>query len=99
MYKSKNKDHGDISFDENGVYVLSLNTMKGLEFDAVLIPRCECIRANDDAAVNKNIFYVATTRASKALACFYFGEASSSKYVDVFGPIKGHENLISREGL
>lgn len=99
MYKTMSKDYGTINFDEDGVYVLSLNTMKGLEFDVVLIPRCECIRTNDDASVNKNMFYVATTRASEVLACFYFGETSSNKYVDVFGPIKGHENLIDRKGL
>ena len=99
MYKSMSRDYGEINFDKKGVYVLSLNTMKGLEFDVVLIPRCECIKATDDARVNKNMFYVATTRASEVLACFYFGETSSNKYVDVFGPIKGHENLIDRKGL
>lgn len=97
MYKPKTKEFGTIEFDEPGVYVLTFNTMKGLEFDAVLIPRCECIKTNDDSRVDKNMFYVATTRASKELFCFYFDKTTSSRYIDVFGPIKGHESLLSWE--
>lgn len=48
MYKTMSRDFGTIDFDEDGVYVLSFNTMKGLEFEGVLIPRCECIKSNED---------------------------------------------------
>lgn len=99
MYKAMNRDFRTIDFDEDGVYVLSFNTMKGLEFEGVLIPRCECIRSNENAALDRNTFYVATTRASKELACFYFEKRSSIKYIDVFGPLKGHEDVLTERGL
>lgn len=99
MYKAMNRDFRTIDFDEDGVYVLSFNTMKGLEFDWVLIPRCECIKSNDNATLDRNTFYVATTRAKEQLVCFYFDERSSSKYIDVFGPISGHKNVLAWKGL
>ena len=89
--------NAEINFDKPGVYVLTFNTMKGLEFDAVLIPKCEGITTKDDPRVDNNMFYVATTRASKELFCFYFNKTTSSGNIDVFGPIKGHENLLSWE--
>ena len=73
--------------------------MKGLEFEGVLIPRCECIKSNEDTVLDRNTFYVATTRASKELACFYFDKRSSIKYIDVFGPLKGHEDVLTERGL
>lgn len=99
MYKAKNREFSSIDFEERGVYLLSFNTMKGLEFDGVLIPRCECIKSNDNAILDRNTFYVAATRAREELACFYFDERSSSKYIDVFGPISGHKNVLAWKGL
>ena len=97
MYKSQSKDYGTIDFDEPGVYVLTFNTMKGLEFDAVLLPRCECINKNDSDKLDRNMFYVAVTRASEKLFCFYFDQVSYGKYIDVFTPIRGNESLLKWE--
>ncbi|WP_022778294.1 DNA/RNA helicase domain-containing protein [Butyrivibrio sp. AE3009] len=97
MFKAKSKDHNTIDFDEPGVYILSYNTMKGLEFDAVLLPRPECINSSGDSKVDNNILYVATTRASQKLYGFYFKEHASAKFIDFFSRIDGHRDLLSWE--
>ena len=57
----------------NGVIVLPLELVKGLEFDAVLIYDCNAKNyPEDDGNVKK--LYVATTRALHELAVLYTGE-------------------------
>ena len=97
MYKSGSKEHKYIDFDEPGVYVLSYNTMKGLEFDAVLLPRPECINSTGDSKVDNNLLYVATTRASQKLCGFYIREKASDKFIDFFGKIAKNRDLLSWE--
>lgn len=97
LYKSSSRDYSTIDFDNPGIYVLTFNTMKGLEFDAVLIPRCECIDTKNNDQIDRNMFYVAITRASEKVYCFYFNPYSSSKYIDVFKPIKGNEEILNWE--
>lgn len=95
MFKGKGQggEYRNLDFDEEGVYVLTYNTMKGLEFDAVLIPTCENINSSDDDKVDNNLLYVAMTRASERLYCFYIRERGSSRYIDFFGKIKKHTDL------
>lgn len=87
----------DIDFDDPGVYVLTYGTMKGLEFDAVLIPTCENINSSNDYAMDNNLLYVAMTRASEKLYCFYIRDYGSGKYIDFFGRIQGHKDLLNWE--
>ena len=97
MYKSGAKDFRDLDFDEPGVYVLSYNTMKGLEFDAVLLPTPECINTSGDSKVDNNLLYVAATRASEKLYGFYIREHASAKFINFFDKISKHKNLLSWE--
>ena len=46
-------------------------TMKGLEFDIVLIPRIDQISTSNNQIIDNNGLYVATTRANEELYCFY----------------------------
>ena len=61
-----------IDFDVDGVKILSYGTMKGLEFDMVLLPRIEKIKSTDDVYTDYNRLYVAVTRARSELYMFYF---------------------------
>lgn len=97
MYKTGSKEHMELDFDEPGVYVLSYATMKGLEFDAVLIPTPENVRTTGDDKVDNNILYVAATRASNKLYGFYIREYGSEKFIDFFGKIQNSKNLLSWE--
>lgn len=97
MYKTGNKDFRNLDFDEPGVYVISYATMKGLEFDAVLIPTPECINSSGDGKVDNNLLYVAATRASQKLYGFYIREHASAKYIDFFGKIATSKHLLSWE--
>ena len=99
MFKGRGQggEFRDLDFDEEGVYVLTYNTMKGLEFDAVLIPTCENINTSKDDKVDNNLLYVAMTRASERLYCFYIRQHGSSRYIDFFGKIKNHTDLLNWE--
>lgn len=97
MYKTGNGDFRELDFDEPGVYVLSYGTMKGLEFDAVLIPTPENVLSTGDDRVDNNLLYVAATRASRKLYGFYIRERGSAKFIDFFGKIKNSKNLLSWE--
>ena len=101
VYMYDNRGHGgqfrNIDFDDEGVFVLTYNTMKGLEFDAVLIPTCENINSNNDEQINNNLLYVAMTRASEKLYCFYIRDHSSAKFIDFFDKIKDHKDLLNWE--
>ncbi len=99
MYKTgaKSKEFHDLDFDEPGVYVLSYATMKGLEFDAVLIPTPENVLSRGDDKVDNNLLYVAMTRASSKLYGFYIRESGSSRFIDFFGKIKNSKDLLSWE--
>ena len=84
---------------KKGVFVLTFNCIKGLEFDAVIIPRCESIAKSRDEEerISNNKFYVAMTRASEAVLCFYFSMNSKGQKIDVFGPLEGHEDVVDWE--
>lgn len=97
MYKSGVREFNDLDFDEPGVYVLSYATMKGLEFDAVLLPTPENVLSSGDDKVDNNLLYVAATRASQKLYGFYIRERGSSKFIDFFGKISKSKNLLSWE--
>lgn len=97
MYKAGNKDFRELDFDEPGVYVLSYATMKGLEFDAVLLPTPENVLSTGDDKVDNNLLYVAATRASNKLYGFYIRKSGSAKFIDFFGKIQRNKNLLSWE--
>ena len=94
LYNPKNKNFRDLNFSKSGIYIMPYNLVKGLEFDVVINTRCEQIkRAYGGKA--ENLFYVACTRAKKALYCMYFAETTmGDSYVDVFGPLSKNRDLV-----
>lgn len=99
MYKAKgkkagNKEQKSRDFNRPGVYVMTYHTVKGLEFDAVLIPTCEKINKTKDSKHDDNLLYMAFTRVKKQLYLFYIKEESGPRYIDFFGKIDAHRDLL-----
>ena len=64
----------DVGIDLKGVFVIPVYMSKGLEFDAVLI--CDADREHFNSQDDKNLLYIACTRALHRLNLFYTGEIS-----------------------
>ncbi len=60
--------------DLSGVFILPIYMAKGLEFDAVLI--CDVDKDHFNSEADKNLLYIASTRALHRLNLFYSGEIS-----------------------
>ena len=94
MYKSLTRER-ELDFNKPGVKVLSFGTMKGLEFDLVIITRFEKINATGDKATDLNRAYVAITRACNELYIMYFGkECVPPKWADVMSPLLENDDLV-----
>jgi DNA helicase-2/ATP-dependent DNA helicase PcrA len=73
-------DHGA----QGGVHLLTLHRAKGLEFDAVFLPRVEekelpckpALRSSEQLAEERRLLYVGITRARKYLALTWAGKPS-----------------------
>lgn len=65
---------GDSVEDLNGTFIIPVCMSKGLEFDAVLI--CNANKKHFNTEDDKNLLYIACTRALHRLNLFYFGEIS-----------------------
>ena len=87
MYKTRSR-YNTISFDQEGIYVLSYNTMKGLEFDEVIMPRFDKVDSSCDADTDTNLIYVAISRASHYFYGIYQGMDHHDGYIDVMRPFR-----------
>src|SRR6478736_2754358 len=74
---------GSTGADRRGVHLLTLHGAKGLEFEAVFIPRVEekelpirQAKKPDEIAEERRLFYVGLTRAKRYLALTWSGKAS-----------------------
>ncbi len=65
---------GDGNADLNGTFVIPLTMSKGLEFDAVLI--CDADYQHYSTKEDKNLLYIACSRALHRLNLFYAGKVS-----------------------
>ena len=92
MFKAMAVD--EIDFDSTGVKIVSYGTMKGLEFDIVLLPRFEKVRSTDDSVADNNRIYVALSRPLRELYIFYFDDYISDKWIDTFGPINKNRSMF-----
>lgn len=64
----------DVEIDLNGVFIIPVYMSKGLEFDAVLI--CDVNKTHFNSEDDKNLLYIACTRALHRLNLFYTGDIS-----------------------
>ena len=60
-----------IDFTQKGVKLVSFGTMKGLEFDIVIIPNVDLIKKRKSKTKDHNLMYVAMTRAKEELFILY----------------------------
>lgn len=58
----------------NGVSITSVRMAKGLEFDEVIVPDAD--NRNYDSDYDRNLLYIACTRAMHKLTLFYTGSPS-----------------------
>jgi DNA helicase-2/ATP-dependent DNA helicase PcrA len=66
--------NSNTEIDLKGVFIIPVYMAKGLEFDAVLI--CDVDREHFHSEDDKNLLYIACTRALHRLNLFYSGEIS-----------------------
>ncbi len=64
----------DVEMELKGVFAIPVYLSKGLEFDAVLI--CDADQEHYDSEDDKNLLYIACTRALHRLNLFYTGDIS-----------------------
>lgn len=67
----KSGAHDDLDFTVPGAKILSYGTMKGLEFDIVILPYFDRVRSTGDQYKDRNRLYVAFTRAKEKLFLLY----------------------------
>lgn len=83
-----------IDFDQPGVKIVSYGTMKGLEFDIVLLPMFDKIETQNDEIVNANRVYVAVSRAVSELYLFYWKESPSAGKIDTMSALTAHREML-----
>lgn len=96
MFKAKAKIN-DLDFSKKGVKVLSFGTMKGLEFDLVIILNFDMMASTGDTDADINRAYVAITRACKDLRMTYFKETSGPRWAQVMRKLTANKQLCTWE--
>lgn len=71
-------DDNNFDFDAAGIKLLTFNTMKGLEFDAVFMPEIDDSFFNVESLEKLNNAYVSITRAKEKLYLIYSDSESNS---------------------
>lgn len=93
VYKSKGRDN--IDFTTPGVKLVSFGTMKGLEFDHVIIPNTEYVRSTGNKTRDFNRMYVAMTRAAKNVYMLYADSKPKDKWVSAVKHIEENSPLFN----
>lgn len=92
MHKAKTQNR--IDFNKPGVKILSYGTMKGLEFDIVMLPMFDKIEMQDGGTVDANRAYVAVTRPLSELYLFYWSERPSSGKINTMTALTANRSLL-----
>lgn len=92
MHKPMTKH--EIDFNKPGVKILSYGTMKGLEFDLVLLPMFDKIEMKDGGVVDANRAYVAVSRPVNELYLFYWSEKPSVGKINTMTALTRHRELL-----
>lgn len=70
-------ESAEIAFDDPGVTVLTYNSAKGLEFDAVFLPALNEATHDPGTPETRMVFYVLTSRARDRLFLSYHGDGET----------------------
>lgn len=94
VYKSLGAN-SNIDFNTNGVKILSYGTMKGLEFDIVILAMFDKVKTTGDRIANQNRAYVATSRARDDLyICYFSTRCDPTKWCDTMTAINANKHLF-----
>ena len=94
VYKSKGAN-SNIDFNTPGVKIISYGTMKGLEFDIVILAGFDRVKTTEDDVANQNRAYVATSRARDDLyICYFNTRCNTSKWIDTMTVINSNKHLF-----
>ena len=83
-----------INFSIPGVKIVTFGTMKGLDFDVVMIPLFDKIESHNDKVVDYNRAYVAVTRTHGDLYMFYWGDHTSSNRIDTMSRLYANRSVV-----
>ena len=83
-----------IDFDLPGVKILSYGTMKGLEFDIVLLPLFDKVEMQDGGTIDANRIYVAISRAVSELYMFYWTKSPVRGKINTIRALINHKDLL-----
>ena len=83
-----------IDFDRPGVKIMTYGTMKGLEFDVVLLPSFDKIKTEDGGKVDCNRVYVAISRAVSELYLFYWDEYQNERWISSMEALTENRDLL-----
>lgn len=83
-----------IDFEKTGVKIVSYGTMKGLEFDIVILPLFDKIPMQDGGTVDANRAYVAVSRPIEELYILYWSERPSAGKINTMTVLTSHRNLL-----
>ena len=96
MFKTMKKT--DFDFEQSGVQIFSFGTMKGLEFDHVIIARIEAVHTSNDEDIDFNRLYVAMSRPRQQLIVTYFyDDPNPGKWIDPFDTINDNPDVFEWE--
>jgi len=73
--------NSELDFFDNNVHILTTNTVKGLEYDIVIIPFVDNLFFTNEIDENIRKIYVAITRAKSEVYSYYFQDKSNSFYL------------------
>lgn len=83
-----------INFSLPGVKIVTFGTMKGLEFDIVIIPLFDCIKSTEDKVIDYNRIYVAITRTLSDLYLLYWKDKSYPDKIDTMSKLFENQELF-----
>lgn len=92
-YYYENKNY-NLDFNTKAVKLLTYGTVKGLEFDIVILPRFESITSVKDKTLDNNRIHIALSRAKSELYILYSKNHTSGNNVDTFSPINRNPHLF-----
>lgn len=86
MYVSGDSRYDNVSFETPAVTLLNLQSLKGLEFDALFVPELQQATHDPSSATTRMLFYVVMSRARDELHLSYSGDGEVPA---ILGSVKG----------
>ena len=83
MYLSGDRGYDTVDFGIPGIKILSYASAKGLEFDAVYLPRIDRFSADPHSKETRMVFFTLTSRARDELTIMYTGPSLPEAVQDV----------------